>query len=195
MEKQCRVCKLIKPLDNFHIKKTGYLGRIELCKVCKKEKDSERWKNITEEGKEKKRISFKKYYENNKEKFREYQENRPKEYWNEYKKERRLSSELIRLQESVRTRINKYLRDKRYSKNNKTFSIVGCSPQELKMYSESRFTDNMSWENYGLFGWHIDHIVPLSSSKDETELYKLFHYTNLQPLWSSDNLSKGSKII
>jgi hypothetical protein len=51
----------------------------------------------------------------------------------------------------------------------------------------------MTWENQGK--WHIDHIIPLSSAKTEKEMYKLCHYTNLQPLWAFDNLSKGSKIL
>jgi hypothetical protein len=53
----------------------------------------------------------------------------------------------------------------------------------------------MSWDNYGFYGWHIDHVIPLSSAKTEEEVYKLCHYTNLQPLWAEDNLKKGSKII
>ena len=51
----------------------------------------------------------------------------------------------------------------------------------------------MSWENQGK--WHIDHITPLSSAKTEEEVYRLCHYTNLQPLWAEDNLKKGSKIL
>ena len=42
---------------------------------------------------------------------------------------------------------------------------------------------------------HIDHIIPLSSAKTEDELYKLCHYTNLQPLWAKDNMKKGKKIL
>jgi hypothetical protein len=53
----------------------------------------------------------------------------------------------------------------------------------------------MNWNNYGYYGWHIDHIKPLSSAKNEFELIKLFHYTNLQPLWWKDNLSKNGKYI
>jgi len=53
----------------------------------------------------------------------------------------------------------------------------------------------MSWENYGRNGWHVDHIIPLSSAKTEEEIYKLCHYTNLQPLWEVDNIKKGNKII
>ena len=51
----------------------------------------------------------------------------------------------------------------------------------------------MSWDNYGK--WHIDHIIPLSSANSEDDIYKLCHYTNLQPLWAEDNLKKSNKIL
>jgi hypothetical protein len=51
----------------------------------------------------------------------------------------------------------------------------------------------MNWSNRNL--WHIDHIIPLASAKTEEEMIKLCHYTNLQPLWAIENMSKGSKII
>ena len=53
----------------------------------------------------------------------------------------------------------------------------------------------MSWDNYGLYGWHIDHKVPLSLAKTEEELLKLCHFSNLQPLWAKDNLKKGDSIV
>ncbi len=53
----------------------------------------------------------------------------------------------------------------------------------------------MSWDNHTKYGWHIDHIIPLASAKTEEELKSLCHYTNLQPLWAKENLSKGAKII
>ena len=56
-----------------------------------------------------------------------------------------------------------------------------------------KFTTGMSWENRN--EWHIDHKIPLSSAKTEEEIYELCHYTNLQPLWAFDNLSKGNKIL
>lgn len=193
MEKTCRVCNIKKPLDEFHLKKTGNLGRAELCKKCKKKKDSDRnKKGLSEKEKERRRLYSIKYYENNKDKFKEYGKRRPKEYWNEYKKKRRESHPIHKLQDSIRTRVNKYLRDNGYFKNKKTFSIIGLTPQRLKEYLSENFEIGMSWDNYG--EWHIDHIVPLSSAKTEEELYKLFYYTNLQPLWAADNLKKSDKL-
>ena len=83
---------------------------------------------------------------------------------------------------------------KGFYKSNKTINFLGCSPTFLKTYIESQFKDGMSWGNYGQ--WHIDHIKPCASfdlSKPE-EQRKCFHYTNLQPLWAKDNLSKGDKV-
>ena len=90
-----------------------------------------------------------------------------------------------------RSKINKILGSKR----EKTFDLIGCSPLKLKEHLEEQFTEGMCWENHGLFGWHIDHIIPLSSAKNDDELKKLCHYTNLQPLWALDNILKRDKLI
>ena len=80
-----------------------------------------------------------------------------------------------------------------YHKNSKTKEILGCSFEKFKVHLEKQFKDDMSWENQGK--WHLDHIYPVSLAKDEEELIKLNHYTNFQPLWAFDNISKGNKII
>ena len=72
-----------------------------------------------------------------------------------------------------------------------------ASMEELKYYLEGKFQSGMTWENHGFRGWHIDHILPCSSfdfTKIE-EQKKCFHYTNLQPLWAHENLTKAEKII
>jgi len=53
----------------------------------------------------------------------------------------------------------------------------------------------MNWSNNTMHGWHIDHIIPLSTAKTEQDIIKLCHYTNHQPLWAKDNLSKGNKTL
>jgi hypothetical protein len=73
---------------------------------------------------------------------------------------------------------------------------LGCTIEELKAHLESKFLPGMSWDNYGRTGWHIDHIVPISSF-DLTvleELKKACHYTNLQPLWAKDNIIKRNNL-
>jgi hypothetical protein len=88
---------------------------------------------------------------------------------------------------------------KKILKTNKSYifstflDIVGCSPEFLKKHLENQFVSGMSWDNRS--EWHIDHIIPLSSAKTKDELYKLSHYTNLQPLRSEDNLRKSNKIL
>lgn len=97
-------------------------------------------------------------------------------------------------------KIAKYLRTRLCNalhKNCKTGSAVrdlGCSIEELKIHLESQFQPEMNWDNYG--SWHIDHIIPLSSFDltDKEQLLKACNYTNLQPLWAKDNLSKGAKL-
>ena len=85
------------------------------------------------------------------------------------------------------------MKTKKITSKNKTFDFVGCEPKMLIKHIEEQFKDGINWDNYGR--WHIDHIIPLSSAKTEEELYKLCHFTNLQPMWALDNIKKGSKIL
>lgn len=74
---------------------------------------------------------------------------------------------------------------------------MGCSTETLKLHLEKQFKPGMTWGNHGVKGWHIDHIKPCASfdlTKPDDQL-KCFHYTNLQPLWWHENLSKGDKPI
>ncbi len=75
---------------------------------------------------------------------------------------------------------------------------LGCSISRLKGHLESLFTPGMAWDNYGKGSdkWNIDHITPLSSVDltDRTQLLSVCHYTNLQPMWETDNGKKGSTV-
>jgi len=81
------------------------------------------------------------------------------------------------------------------SKGKKTLELLSCSVLELKTHLEAKFQPSMTWDNYGFYGWHIDHIKPLSAFdlSNPEQLKKACHHSNLQPLWAKDNLSKGSK--
>jgi hypothetical protein len=109
-----------------------------------------------------------------------------------YAKKRKETDELYRLKISIKTNIYNSLKRKNY-KNYRTHEILSCSFEEFKTHLESKFEPWMTWDNYGLyngtemFGWDIDHIIPLSSAKTEKDIIKLNHYTNLQPLCSYIN--------
>lgn len=67
---------------------------------------------------------------------------------------------------------------------------LGMSIDDFRAYIAAKFTDGMSWGNYG--EWHLDHINPLASFDltDEAQARAAFHYSNYQPLWARDNQRK-----
>jgi hypothetical protein len=79
--------------------------------------------------------------------------------------------------------------------NNDIEEIFGCTIDRVKEHIESQFKPGMSWENHG--EWHIDHIIPVKwfvSEFGDDAFYMVNHYTNLQPLWAKDNLSKKDSV-
>lgn len=111
----------------------------------------------------------------------------------EKEKIRRQTDPIYRLKNNLRRSLRQSLKKRKTSKSNKTVAYLGCSKEFFKSYLERKFSESMSWDNYGK--WHIDHIKPLSKfdlSKEE-EVQKAMHYTNLQPLWAHDNLVKNAK--
>ena len=91
----------------------------------------------------------------------------------------------------TRSLIGRSIRSMGYKKNSKTEQILGCTFDRFKKHIEDRFKSGMNWLNHG--EWHIDHKKPLALANTQQELIELNHYSNLQPLWASENLSKGSK--
>ena len=145
-----------------------------------------KYKN-SEIGKQKKRLWNKKYGEKHKE-IRAIMQ-----------KQKRKQDPQYRIKTNMRVRINKALvNNSKYStkKSLRTRELLGCSFSELKQYLESKFTKEMTWENYGVF-WCIDHIKPCAiyDFRDIEQQRLCFHYTNLQPLKVIDNLKKGGRIL
>jgi len=144
-------------------------------------------KKDTRRGRKKNPEEARKYYQKNKVRIVKRQRIR-----------RQLDSRL-RILDNLRNRI--YLLLKKGSKSAHTLELLGCSRDELISHLENQFTTvitrggksfTMSWENYGLRGWHIDHIRPCCSFDitEPEQQRECFHYTNLRPLYSYDNLSR-----
>jgi len=75
--------------------------------------------------------------------------------------------------------------------------LVGYTTDELKLHLEKQFHKRMTWSNYGKYGWHIDHIVPVShfkfSSVEDPDFKACWALSNLRPLWSRENYKKTDK--
>jgi len=153
-------------------------------------------KKYREKNREKVTLRKKKYYEKNKsvikKKYKVYRE-KTKIHRNFSEKIKKKNNPIYSLICNMRSRIWKYANGLKISKRNRTFDIVGCQPEFLKEHLQKQFKEGMTWDNRS--EWHIDHIIPLSSANNEEELYKLCHYTNLQPLWAEENLKKSNKIV
>ena len=70
--------------------------------------------------------------------------------------------------------------------------VVGCSKPQLIEHIEAQFEPGMSWDNYGVAGWEMNHLKPCASFdlKDAAQLRDCFHFTNLRPRWQADNRAK-----
>ena len=142
----------------------------------------------------------KEYYQKNKNKILEkskqyFKDNQQlkQEKNNKRYKERRDNDPIFKLNTNLKRNIRGVLKKNGFSKKSKTLDILGCSYDDFKKHIESLWEPWMNWDNYGLYngelnyGWDIDHIIPSSSACSEEDVYKLNHYSNLQPLCSKIN--------
>lgn len=129
---------------------------------------------------------------------------REKEYMKEYNathkkeraarhKERIANDALYSFKVGVRKFISHSFKRRKESKAMHTEKVLGCTFDEFFSHICSLFKDGMTVENYGQ--WQIDHIIPLSTAKTKEDVIKLCHYTNLQPLWASENRAKSNKLV
>jgi hypothetical protein len=118
-----------------------------------------------------------------------------KEQINNYNRYKYKNDIQHKLKVTIRNRLNTYLRNHGITKYKSSTYSIGCSYAELKLHLESQFKKGMTWDNHQLVGgWHVDHIKELCQFDltDTKQLDMAQHYTNLQPLWAGENLSKRS---
>jgi hypothetical protein len=192
--KTCTKCKVKKDFNEFSKNKFGINGLSTQCKKCRneyylnnKENHNARMNKWRKENVEYQKEYYKKYYEENKEKLKSYKK--------EYVKEKLKNDSLFKFKYSIRSLIKSSFKrvNNKFKKNSQTEIILGCTIDEFIKHIESQFTKGMTLENHG--EWHLDHIIPLATADTEEDVIKLCHYTNYQPLWAKDNLSKSDKII
>jgi hypothetical protein len=182
--------------------------------------DPERWRSYYREyaaGKSDERKAYaRRYYRQNtqkiKERAREYAKSNAsqvREYARAYRKsnaekirtykrhwtrDRTESDHLYRLIRRVGCRVNNAIRSAKARKSACTIELVGCSPAHLAAHIAAKFKPGMGWHNRTK--WHIDHVLPLAAFDlaNARQQRVAFHYSNLQPLWKHENLSKGARL-
>lgn len=187
---QCKDCRnaYIKQYKQDRQNGTRQLQLIEITndgKICKK---CDTWKPLSEyptrssqhgyrhECKECRQSMLNEYYQTT---------------YNEVRRERKKTDIQYKILCNHRHYVYKCLT--RYSlKCTSSINYIGCTVEQLKLWLEFMFSEDMSWDNYGTI-WSIDHVIPLSlfDLADPQQQLIAFHWSNMQP--SKDNFKKGNK--
>jgi len=176
---KCIRCKLNEKLNN-----------LSYCRPCKSENDLKSY----HKNKEKRRKYQTDYFNTNhdkkekqKQQTKTWLKNNP-DYMNVWMQKQYNNNPNHKIKAIIQASLHNYLK----SKTNNSIYYIGCTIQELKKHLENQFIDNMTWDNHGQFGWHIDHIKPVNTFdlNDEKQLMECWNYTNLRPLWWYENLTR-----
>lgn len=197
MEKQ----RWDKNKDGINRKRRGPDGYP--AKYRKQNQDKIRQDSKTRYDSKKEEISLKskEYREKNHEtilqKKRAYREQN-KDKINQQRNIKRKTDILYQFEENIRHNVRHQFQRSGLKKVSRTKHILGCSSDEFRTHIIKQFKNGMTLENHGSV-WHLDHILPISYAKSlfvdiekqKEMVEKLCHYTNYQPLYQSENLSKN----
>ena len=203
--KICNCCKIEKSITNFSNNKRFEDNKNPTCKECDKMRSLKYYYSNKElvELKRKEYIQTEKYKIRRQNYLKENREeiNRVKKLYKLNNREkvlqdkreyyqRKKNDPIFALTKRLRQGIYRSIRG---VKLRSSLDILGCTEEKFKIHIENQFTDNMSWDRLNEI--HIDHIIPISSAETLEDVYRLNHYTNLQPLWARDNIQKYNKIL
>ena len=154
-----------------------------------KKRKSENHKNWSEKNKEYLTEYNKKWRTENVDKWRKTKR--------DYERNRKARDPLYKLINNFRTAIYQVLKENNINKNGHYFEILKYTPEDLISHLETKFTNGMTWDNYG--EWHVDHVKPISSyiilEIGDDEFMNCWSLNNLQPLWGKENISKSNKLF
>ena len=209
--KKCSSCGQIKFINEFNKNRSKKGGYACQCKKCIRQYQVEN-KEYIKKYKKQYRKTHRSYFnkhsklwkDNNKEYIKKY-----KKQYNithlkqnrEYQKQYYANNSKAKISNRISSRIWHSLINGKEDKH--WGNLVGYSLEHLIQHLESKFTKDMTWDNYGngdnFNGWHIDHIIPVSlwkfTSYKDREFKLCWALANLQPLWGKANLKKYNKCI
>jgi hypothetical protein len=166
--KICTCCKQELILDMFNKQKGGRFGASGECKICLQTRNK-KWRN-----------------------------NGGREWELQWVKNKKQTNPQFKLRFLLRLRIldalKRHTSGGKVNKKHSSLVLLGCSIEQYKQHLEKQFKPDMTWNNHGEL-WEIDHIKPcaLFNLIDFEQQKQCFHYSNTQPLYLSENRSKGDK--
>jgi hypothetical protein len=158
------------------------------------EKQREKYKENPQVFKKRNDKYRKSHLEQEKERRHRYKiENRQK--CTDYQRNKRQTDPVYKFRSSFVHLIGLYRKKQNYTGNKGVWEIVGCDFETFLKYIQSQFTEGMTIENYGNTKekWNIDHIEPIAKCKNDDDFERLNHYTNLRPLWVTENTRRAGK--
>lgn len=218
--KICNTCQIKKELTEFLLKtyvskkfgeRTTTTNKCKKCTTARQierrkenpelaKKVNQRAKEQYQKNKELHKRRSKEWHKNHPEKRRGYVKKHMSKPENKIKRNIRQSKRMandqnFKIRSTAAQRIRQAIKRQNGKKSSKTMKLIGCTIQFLISYLESKWLPGMSWSNYGnnSLDWHIDHIIPCASfDLTNPEEQKIcFHYSNMQPLWKTDNETKN----
>jgi hypothetical protein len=198
--KSCTKCLKPKELTDFHLRHGSCKICYNLSRKTYREANKERYnshriewaKNNPDRVKELRSSWYRNNPDYNK---NYYQLNRSEliEGSKQYRYAKIKSDVNYRLAVNMRKRISNVLKGQ--TKTGSAVHDLGCSFDQLKLHLESLFKPGMTWENWSINGWHIDHKIALCyfDLSDKEQFLEACNYKNLQPIWAKDHYKKSAK--
>jgi hypothetical protein len=181
IRKRARNWRRANPEKLKEIKRLSYVKNAEAVKA-----KSDKWNS---ENKERRRANQQAWRDRNREMVRESRRRARAKYRATAKGHLHLS-----IGSTLRGALSAGTKGKR-----RTFAVLGYSVEDLMTHLEEQFSPGMSWENYGRYGWHVDHVIPISAfnfeSPDDIDFKRAWALSNLRPLWAEDNHIKSNKLL
>lgn len=193
--KRCTRCWSLVSLERFSKNPKGRLGRSAWCNECKSSRKAERLREDPGLRAQKQAYERRNWHARPDRRARSLELKRQPHRRKKERERRKFLRDTnlnVRIKTILRHRLYSALRGK--NKSARTLELLGCSIEFLREHLEAQFVAGMTWANYGK--WHVDHIRPVASFDftDPQQQRECFHWTNLQPLWASDNIKKSDKL-
>jgi hypothetical protein len=194
MKKVCKRCNIEYTLNlyNFYKKGNYFSNR---CKKCTKIENKLNYKKHRNKYLKQKAD----YWIDNKDRIAEYRNlniNSINETRRKYSKKRKENDKLYKLRKDIPEGIRCAFERKGLKKKSKTKDILGCEYDKFFCYLKKRFESTylVPYRDCYYDHLHLDHIIPISEAKNESDILKLNHYTNFQFLYKKDNILKSNNL-